>query len=223
MQKKQILGLLMLSAMFLILTATIYGSFGSAAVDQEAAGNQFHGSQTAGTPVTYRFRQRTQLRLNASVGLTLDIDCDADAIGYQTVEINIDADAPSTLTMNCTETQAELGLMKGATVQTRTQARNQLGFCANLSLEGGNLIKAQLKVQIKDHNQVHVWAYYDEATDEWVEVPTIAVDGYAVAETTHFSVWTVLSSDSISGYLLLLPVSAAAIVALAVLQKRHHK
>ncbi len=222
MQKKQLLGLLMLSAMFLILSTMIYGSF-VAAADQDVAGTQFNGSQTAGTPTTYRFRQRTQLRLNASVGLTLDIDCDADAIGDQVVEINIDADAPSTLTMNCTETQAELGLMKGQTVQTRTQARNQLGFCANLSLQGGNLVKAQLKVQIKDQNQIHVWAYYDNAKAEWVEVPTTVVDGYAFAETTHFSVWTVLVSDGISGYLFLLPVSAAAIIALAVLQKRRHK
>ncbi len=209
--------------MFLILTATIYGSFVTAAVDQEVAGNQFNGSQSAGTPVTYRFRQRTQLRLNASQDLTLDLDCDADAIGDQAVEINLEADAPCTLTMNCTETQAELGLMKGQTVQTRTQARNQLGFCANLSLQGGNLVKAQLKVQIKDQNKVHVWAYYDAAKAEWVEVPTTVVDGYAVAETTHFSTWTILTSDSISGFWLLLPVSAAAIIALAVLQKRRHK
>ncbi len=207
--------------MFLILTATIYGSF-AAAADHEIVGNQFNGSQVAGTPVTYRFRQRTQLRLNSSQDLALDLDCDADAIGDQAVEINVESSAPGTLTMNCTETQAELGLMKGQTVQTRTQARNQLGFCANLSLNV-TLTKAQLKIQIKDQNKVHVWAYYDEATEEWVEVPTTVVDGYAVAETTHFSVWTVLVTDSISGFVFLIPVSAAAILALAVLQKRRHK
>ncbi len=226
MQKKQLIGLMMLSAMFLVISATIYGSFATAAVDQEIAGSEFNGSQAAGTPVTYRFRQRTQLRLNSSNALTLAIDCDADNIGDQTVEINLDTDAVSTLTMNCTETQAELGLLKGETVQTRTQTRNQAGFCANLSLQGGNLIKAQLKIQIKAENQnkAHVWAYYDNAKAEWVEVPTTVVDGYAVAETTHFSVWTVLTSDAtIDGFLLLIPVSAAAIIALAVLQKRRHK
>ncbi len=223
MQRKQLIGLMMLSAIFLILTTTIFGSF-AAAADHEIAGSEFNGPQTAGTTMTYRFRQRTQLRLNSSQDLMLDLDCDADAIGDQAVEINLEADAPCTLTMNCTETQAELGLMKGQTVQTRTQARSQLGFCANLTLQGGNLVKAQLKVQLKDQNKVHVWAYYDNAKAEWVEVPTTVVDGYAVAETTHFSVWTVLISDaSIDGFLFLLPVSAAAIIALAVLQKRRHK
>jgi hypothetical protein len=228
MHTKRLIGLVMLSGLLLVLTATIYGNFAVAAGGtEEIAGNHFSGSQAAGTPVTYQFRQKTQLRLNASVGLTLEINCDADNIGEQTVELNIEADAPSTLTMNCTETQAELGLMKGQTVQVRNQARNQLGFCANLSLQGGNLTRAQLKVQIKNQTQAHVWAYYDNAKAEWVEVPTTVVDGYAVAETTHFSVWTVFTYDaastSISGYLILLPVSAAAIVAIAVLQKRRHK
>jgi len=211
----------MLSALFLVVSATIYGSFATAVT--EVGDTHYEGPLVAGTPNTYRFRMRTQLRLNASQNLDLVMDCDADAIGDQTVEINIESSAPGTLTMNCTEEQAELGLMKGETVQTRTQTRTQLGFCANLTLEGTTMTKAQLKIQIKDQNKVHVWAYYDEATEEWVEVPTTVVDGYAVAETTHFSVWTVLVTESISGFLFLIPISAAAVIALAILQKRRHK
>ncbi|GAG87404.1 unnamed protein product [marine sediment metagenome] len=39
------------------------------------------------------------------------------------------------------------------------------------------------------------WAYYDEATEEWVSVPTTVEDGYLAAEVTHFSTWTILIPD----------------------------
>ncbi|OLS15496.1 MAG: hypothetical protein RBG13Loki_0891 [Promethearchaeota archaeon CR_4] len=225
MQTKRLIGIVMLSGLLLVLATAIYGNFVTAAVGtQEVPGNQYSGTHEAGTPVTYRFRERTQLRLNSSVNLSLNINCDADNIGEQTVEINIDADAPSSFTMNCTETQAELGLMKGETVQVRNRERNQVGFCVNLSLQGGNLTRAQLRYQVRNQTQAHVWAYYDEANAEWVEVPTTIVDGYAVAEVTHFSVWTVLTYEAgISGYAIILPVSAAAIVGLVLLQKRRRK
>jgi len=39
------------------------------------------------------------------------------------------------------------------------------------------------------------WAYYNEATEEWVSVPTTVEDGYLTAEVTHFSTWTILMPD----------------------------
>ena len=39
------------------------------------------------------------------------------------------------------------------------------------------------------------WAYYDEATEEWVSVPTTEKDGYLTAESSHFSTWTILLPD----------------------------
>src|SRR4030042_390484 len=103
MPTKRLIGLVILSGLLLVLTATIYGNLAVAAGGtEEIAGNHFSGSQAAGTPVTYQFRQKPQLRLNASGGLTLEINCDADNIGEQTVELNIEADAPSSLTINST-------------------------------------------------------------------------------------------------------------------------
>ena len=48
---------------------------------------------------------------------------------------------------------------------------------------------------------VGTWAYYDETSEEWVSVPTSIEDGYLVAETDHFSYWTVLIPESDNNFL----------------------
>ena len=54
--------------------------------------------------------------------------------------------------------------------------------------------------------------YYDDATEEWVSVPTTLQNGFLVAETTHFSTWTLLVPD----YGLVIGISVGVGIAVVV-------
>ena len=63
-------------------------------------------------------------------------------------------------------------------------------FCLQIKCNG--TCDAKLKIQANNRNKNGQWAYYNENSGEWALVPTTIEDGYLVAETDHFSYWTVL-------------------------------
>jgi len=173
----------------------------------------------------FTFRSRTRIQFDASVDIDVEINCDALRIGVKDFEIEIDAEQNLQMNMTCTEEQAELGLLKGNTYQTRSRNRYQYqeGFCLLIECDSDQ-IQAKLKIQATNENRLSSWAYYDEASEEWVAVPTTVEDGYLVAETDHFSYWTVLLPETENNIMIYIGIISVigilAIVSVIYLKKR---
>jgi hypothetical protein len=163
----------------------------------------------------FRFRARTQLRLNANVNLDVDFDCEALKIGDKDFAVEIEGEGDLLMNMTCTEEQKELGLLMGYTYQIRNRNRVQYqeGFVVKLECNG-TFTKARLSIGVTNDNRAGQWAYFDEATEEWVSVPTTIKDGFLTAEVSHFSTWTILMPDYT---VLIIGLSIGGVVALIVI------
>lgn len=201
------------SFLLLVLFAAVNFNFVAATpVDIENPDDTYQGQLQATTQYNFRFRLRTQLRINSTTDVDINIDCDALRIGVKEFELQVDAPHDLQMNMTCTEEQAELGLLKGNTYQIRNRNRYQYqeGFCIQIECNCTDPLYAQLRIRATNQNQV--WAYYDEATEEWVSVPTTLQNGFLVAETTHFSTWTLLVPD----YGLVIGISVGVGIAVVV-------
>ncbi len=167
------------------------------------------------TMTMFRFKARTQLRLNANVNLDVNFDCEALKIGAKDFALEIEGEGDLLMNMTCTEEQKELGLLMGYTYQIRNRNRVQYqeGFVVKLECNG-TFTKARLSIGVTNDNSAGQWAYYDEATEEWVSVPTTIKDGFLTAEVSHFSTWTILMPDYT---ILIIGLSIGGVVALLVI------
>ena len=192
---------ILLGTFFLMILFSTITSFNVVAVGNpdetfEVPTDTYQAQIQEGVATMFRFRQRTQLRLNASVNLDVNFDCDALRIGDKDFAIEIEGTGDLQMNMTCTEEQAELGLLNGNTYQIRNRNRYQYQEGFVISLEcNGTFTRARLSISANTENSMGQWAYYDEATEEWVSVPTTVEDGFLTAEVTHFSTWTVLIPD----------------------------
>jgi hypothetical protein len=195
---------ILLGTFFLMILFSTMTSFNVVAVgnpDNTVAVNMdTHQAQIqTGNMTMFQFRQRTQLRLNASVNLDVTFDCDALRIGDKDFAIEIEGTGDLKMNMTCTEEQAELGLLNGNTNQIRNRNRNQYqyqeGFVIDIECNG-TFTRARLRIRATNENRIGEFAYYNEATQEWVGVPTTVDDGYLTAEVSHFSTWTILIPDN---------------------------
>ena len=180
----------------------------------------------ANNRVMLRFRNRTRITFDSTVNIDVDINCDSLRIGVKSFEIEVDCDQDLQMTMTCTEEQAELGLLMGnrSTVRNRHRYLYQEGFCVSLQCNNPGRVQTKLKIEANNQNRVGTWAYYDEASEEWVSVPTTVEDGYLVAETDHFSYWTVLIPESENNMLIYIGlisiVGIIAVISVIFLQRR---
>ena len=147
----------------------------------------------ANVRTTFRYQTQTQLTINCTNDCNLILSCEASRIGAKVFEIEIVTSSDLEMNMTCTEEQAELGLLLGSryTVRNRNRYLYQEAFCVSLECNA-SFTQARLMIQASAQNGAGSWAYYDEATGEWVTVPTIIENGYLVATTNHFSTWTIL-------------------------------
>jgi len=161
----------------------------------EVNGNAVQSRVRANERTMLQFQERTRITINSSVNINLYVNCEANEIGEKDFELEVTGTKDMQMLIKCTEEQSELGLLNGSTVQVRNQYRHryQEGFCVSIECgESCNLTQARLKIKANEENQAGTWAYYDENTEEWVAVPTTLQNGYLVAETGHFSTWTIL-------------------------------
>ncbi|MCJ7650465.1 MAG: hypothetical protein MUP85_17790, partial [Candidatus Lokiarchaeota archaeon] len=170
---------------------------------------------SASTQYNFRFRLRTQLRIMANVNMDVNIDCEPLKIGVKDFAIEVLTNQDLQMNMTCTEEQAELGLLNGNTYQIRNRNRYQYneGFCIRIQTNATNQIQAKLMIEATNQNQVGTWAYYDEATEEWISVPTANENGYLVANVDHFSYWTILLPDYTVAIIIGVGVGAGALIA----------
>ncbi|MFX0134348.1 MAG: hypothetical protein ACFFDN_11980 [Candidatus Hodarchaeota archaeon] len=169
----------------------------------------------ANNRVMFTFRQRTRLTWNSTVDIDVNIDCEALQIGEKYFEIEIEGERNLTMNMICTEEQIQLGLIKGYTYRIRERHRFQYqeGFCAYIQCNDSCQAKLKIQANIQNHNGN--WAYYDETSEEWVTVPTTIENGNLVAETDHFSYWTILIPEADNT--LLIVVSIGGIIGVIVI------
>jgi len=176
--------------------------------------------------VELRFRNRTRITFDSTVNIDVDINCDSFKIGVKSFEIEVDCNQDLQMTMTCTQEQAELGLLMGNryTVRNRHRYSYQEGFCVSLQFNNSGEVQGKLKIEANNQNRAGTWAYYKEATEEWVSVPTTVEDGYLVAETDHFSYWTVLIPESGNNMLMYIGlisiVGIIAVISVIFLQRR---
>ncbi len=221
---KIVVSLFALSMLFTLFSTSSVVAAGESSVD--VPGDTIQTQIQANNQVAFTFRQRTQLRFNSSVDIDIDINCDALRIGIKSFEIEIESDQDMQMNMTCTEEQSELGLLKGNTYQirNRNRYRYQEGFCLQIQSNYSTQFQAKLKIQATNENRLGSWAFYDETSEEWIAVPTTIEDGYLIAETDHFSYWTILllaPEDNIMLFIGLVSIiGIVAIVSIIYLKKR---
>ena len=211
---------ILLGTIFLMILVSTITSFNVVAVGDpddtvEVPGDTWQHHIHANTMTMFRFRARTQLRVKANVNLDVDFDCEALRIGAKDFALEIEGNGDLYMNMTCTEEQKELGLLMGYTYQIRNRNRVQYqeGFVVNLECNG-TFTRARLSIRVTNENRVGQWAYYDEATEEWVSVPTTIQNGYLTAEVSHFSTWTILIPDYT---ILIIGLSIGGVVALIII------
>jgi hypothetical protein len=211
---------ILLGTIFLMILVSTVTSFNVVAVGDpvdtiEVSGDTTQAHVQANTMTMFRFRARTQLRVEANVNLDIDFDCDALRIGAKDFALEIEGTGDLQMTMTCTEEQQELGLLMGYTYQirNRNRFRYQEGFVVDIECDGA-FTRARLSIRVTNENRVGQWAYFDEATEEWVSVPTTIEDDYLTAEVSHFSTWTILIPDYT---VLIIGVSIGGVIALVII------
>ncbi len=208
---------ILLGTFFLMILFSTITSFNVVAIEDpvDVPGDSIQTQVEANTAVTYRFRNRTRLRISTDVNLDLNLDCDALRIGVKDFAVEIEGTGDLQMTMTCNEEQSELGLQLGNTYQMRNRNRYQYqeGFVVDIECNG-TFTRARLSIRVTNENRIGQWAYYDEATEEWVSVPTTVEDGYLTAEVSHFSTWTILIPDYT---ILIIGLSIGGVVALIII------
>ncbi len=184
--------------------------------------DEYSGTLEPGENVI-RFRNQTQIRIDCDHCVCINIECEALKIGAKDFILELSTPGDCLMSMNCTEEQAELGLLKGHRVQTRTRNRYTYreGFCISIGCNCSE-IQARLRIKASIHNRNGVWAYYKG--DKWVPVPTTIEDDYLTAEVDHFSSWTILIPIGVENFVFYVGIAAIigviAVVSVAFLRKR---
>jgi len=196
--------------------------------DVDVDTNQYKGDVDAGSNNTYRFRNQFQFQLRTNSSADVDIEADVDGIGDRNFNLEVNTSSGQKLTLRFEDENASLGLEQGNQVQTRNQNRYRYreNFMMNASLNGTGPLQARLEIETE--NSDSTWAYYDEETEEWVQVASEYKNGMLTAETDHFSVWTVLEvesdeGDGIDGYSLLFGVVGIGILGIALLTRKRKR
>lgn len=164
---------------------------------QEVDSYKTQAQLKAGEPQTFRFRQRTQLSFNCNVQCEVNLEVDAPSIGDGEFAMQIEgATTPLKLELKANASDDDVGMKKGNQVQAKNQNRYryQYSFMFNASANA-TFTRARLYYNVGEDTQAK-WAYYNETSKEWETLPTTVENGYAVAETTHFSVYTILTPDT---------------------------
>jgi hypothetical protein len=137
-------------------------------------------------------------------------------IGDRTFSLDIEAEEEFEMNMWLVRDQDRLGIQNGSTIrnQNRHQVRNN--FAAKLQVNLTSTFQARIGMEMTQGDAIRAsWAFYDEDSEEWVEVESSYEDGMLVTETDHFSVWTIVESPSLTLLWVGISVSVVAIGAIA--------
>jgi hypothetical protein len=211
---------------YIVLGMVLLGTIATLSISMVSAqggteiqtGDQWQGQQDGNGEQFYRFQQRTRVRINSSQNVHLNMSVEAMNIGDRTFSLDIDAEEEFEMNMWLVRDQDRLGVQNGSTIrnQNRHQVRNN--FAAQIQVNLSSTFQARIGMEMTRGDALRAsWAYFDDGTDEWVEVESSYEDGMLVAETDHFSVWTIVESPSLLGLWIGIGVGVVAIGAIAVI------
>lgn len=200
---------------------------GSGAGPKAVNGYRYQERVMANATNQWQFQEKTQFQLKANNSMDVDMECDAANIGEKNFSLELGAQTNLQLKVKMNASDPAFGLEDGKTIQVKNQSQKQYRFQHRFMVQlelnnSGDAIQARLQVTAPAEEST--WAYYNEATQEFEEVPSTVQDGMLVADTTHFSTYTVLTVDSsstIDGFSISVLIPIAALAGLFIYRKRH--
>jgi hypothetical protein len=195
-----ILGIILLSSMGSTMVAN--AAPGDPPVETNVDSDEFSKNVGAGETHQFRVRNKFQFRLQTNASLELQVGCETDKMGDRSFEMDLETASGQKLTLQFKAGDENLGLKEGNQVKSQNRYRYREMFMVNASLNSSAGVRATLRIATE--NEGDTWAYYDEDKQEFVPVETKYENGMLVAQTDHFSVWTILEEEStIDGFTLL--------------------
>jgi hypothetical protein len=216
MMNKKYIAYAVLSMVLLGTIATLSLSLVAAqGPDTVAVPGDHHETQQGAGEKEYIFQARTRVRIMTNYQLRLNMSVDAMGIGDRGFYLEIESDGDMDMNMTCVRDQEQLGVQNGTLVrnQYRHQVRNN--FAARLQINKTEF-NARIGMEMTRGDAIRAsWAYYDEGEAQWVEVPSSYEDGMLVAETDHFSIWTIVEGGNLTLLWVGIGVGVVAIGAIA--------
>ena len=188
--------------------------------------NQYQARLTANQSYQLTFRNRFNFTFMGNESVDLDVDVDVDAVGEREFGMELNSTQTRTMTMTINGSAEMYQLTNGSVVAVQTQDQYRYRFLEGIvfDLEVNDTEPLQAELRLRVLNENSTWAYYDEATEEWVPVQSRYVDGELIADTDHFSIWTVLTYDeepaTIPGYSAALVLGISGIAVIYIVRRR---
>jgi len=209
---------------YLVLGIVIFGTVASLSTslviaqgDVDVNSNMYHITQQAQEQVTYQFRNQTRIRVNSSAPVEVDMDCDAMNVGEKLFSIELtNATEDISLEMTCRQVETQLGVQAGALVRNQNRYQIRAGFA--IQIQTNQTVRARVGLEMTRGDALRAsWAYFDDATDEWVPVASSYQNGLLVAETDHFSVWTIVEGGMATVWWIVIGVGVVSVLSLVVI------
>lgn len=190
--------------------------------------NQYQARLLENQSYRLTFRNSFNFQFQANATMDLDMDVDVDAIGDRNFTMNFTTTQTMEMTMKINGSAEQYGLTNGSQVQIQTQDQYRYRFLEGMvfQFELNESAPMQAELRLTTQNQNTVWAYYDEEEEVWVPVESQYQNGELIANTDHFSLWTVLTYDednessSIPGFPISIFLGFLGIAAAILLRKR---
>ncbi|MFW9829465.1 MAG: hypothetical protein ACFFEY_17965 [Candidatus Thorarchaeota archaeon] len=143
---------------------------------------------------TYRIRNRYTYRYKEGFCVSIECiprcDCECQCEGDCQCICNCDCQCQNECQCDC-DCECQCLYECQCMCDCECQCQNECQCICNCD-DKETCIQARLRIRLTKENRFGKWAYYDENVEEWVTVPTSIGDGYLIADTNHFSTWTIL-------------------------------
>jgi CYTH domain-containing protein len=155
--------------------------------------NKYTGSVQGNETNQFQFQNQFEFQLQTNSSVEIDIGCDSDNVQAKNMEMKLNTSENTKLQVRINNSNSELGLQNGSMVQTQNQNQYKFmeGVVFNFTTNSSDPLQAQIRYQMTEQNCT--WAYYDETQGKFITVQSRYENGYLVADTDHFSIWTILT------------------------------
>jgi len=203
-------------------------SSGSGSGEAKAVnGYRYQERVQAGVMNQWKFQEKTQFQLQTNNSMDVDMESDAENIGEKTFGLELQTQANLQLKVKMNASDPAIGLEEGKAVQVKNQSQKQYRFQHRFMVQlelnnSGDAIQARL--QVTAPTEESTWVYYNEATQEFEEIPSTVENGMLVADTTHFSTYTIFTVENpstVDGYSLFVLIPIAALAGLFIYRRRN--
>jgi hypothetical protein len=248
-QKISAIGLLTIFALSLYVSVVIGAEGPNTTTATQGQGGSTHGNG-AGGPVNsmkvngskyqqqvksnetnqWQFQEQTQFQLRMNGSANVDMECDAENVGNRNFSLDLNTGDNVGLKIKMNASASAYGLEDGKEVKVQNQSQNRYTFrnrfMVQLELNSTN-VDAELAINATG-NENCTWAYYNETSKEFIPVQSMVQNGMLVAQSNHFSTWTVLTisttttEPTIDGYSFIGIISLIGIVAAILIRRKTH-